>query len=686
MSLLLYGKVWCTAWQQASSYLQNNEPILIQSPLSLPRQQCRALTMSKVRRWITLVNTKALEPDVETAAYSLLVGFDDSFNMRLGVQFFLFETTLMVHTHPQHNPTIFKTILPKIRTMEVIGCYAMTEMGNGSNLRFLETTATYHKPTQEFIVNTPTLTSTKWWMGLAAETATHAVVFARLLLPHYAASDVAVYRTFGLHSPDTTHHYVDCGIHIFVVPLRDATSHTPLPGVEIGDLGDKIGRQGVDNGWIRLTNVRIPREYMLMRFAHLTPQGEYTKIGQPQLAYSALIGGRVRLVRASVTQAMKVLTITIRYACVRRIHQSRLTPAPSLLSFKVQQYKLLPHLATCYALHFVANHLHNVYQTLLHKITTSSDIADSKSLYRHLVDLHSVVACLKAFSTEWSLSLIEKCRTTLGGHGYAVYSGVGPAYNEFAMAVTGEGDNTVLYLQTARYLLGMFKLTLSNSPVADSVQYLVGVDSSFRKQKWNVSSLQELLSTDCTVLLTGWRYLGVMGVAKAARTLQSEAQHGTFSDAWDRTSVLLVETAKIHALVYTVTIFHSFLTQIRGSAPTPLYTVLLRLFQLFALYHMQSYVANLLECSFITPLQTELIRQSLDSLCSYLRPDAIALVDAFLLPDWMLNSSLGVYNGNVYQCTFDRVNAQKQLSHTPPYWDEETKPLTNPKATHRHQI
>jgi hypothetical protein len=151
-------------------------------------------------------------------------------------------------------------------------------------------------------------------MGLAAETATHAVVFARLLLPHYPASDITVYRTFGLHSPDTTQNYVDCGIHIFLVPLRDAATHTLLSGVEIGDLGDKIGRQGVDNGWIRFTNVRIPRDYMLMRFAYLTPQGEYTKFGQPQLAYSALIGGKHPLF-SPLSLSFWVYTVILSFDC-----------------------------------------------------------------------------------------------------------------------------------------------------------------------------------------------------------------------------------------------------------------------------------------------------------------------------------------------------------------------------------
>jgi acyl-CoA oxidase len=98
------------------------------------------------------------------------------------------------------------------------------------------------------------------------------------------------------------------------VPLRDAATHTLLSGVEIGDVGDKIGRQGVDNGWIRFTNVRVPRDHMLMRFAYLTPQGEYTKFGQPQLAYSALIGGKHPLF-SPLSLSFWVYTVILSFDC-----------------------------------------------------------------------------------------------------------------------------------------------------------------------------------------------------------------------------------------------------------------------------------------------------------------------------------------------------------------------------------
>jgi acyl-CoA oxidase len=95
----------------------------------------------------------------------------------------------------------------------------MTELGTGSNVPGIQTTATYDKEKQQFIINTPNLQATKWWIGGAADTATHAVVFARLILEG-----------------------MDFGPNIFVVQLRDLKDHTLMPGVSIGDCGSKMVR------------------------------------------------------------------------------------------------------------------------------------------------------------------------------------------------------------------------------------------------------------------------------------------------------------------------------------------------------------------------------------------------------------------------------------------------------------
>lgn len=50
--------------------------------------------------------------------------------------------------------------------------YFQTEMGHGTFIRGMETTATYDPITEEFVINSPTLTSYKWWAGGSKEIST----------------------------------------------------------------------------------------------------------------------------------------------------------------------------------------------------------------------------------------------------------------------------------------------------------------------------------------------------------------------------------------------------------------------------------------------------------------------------------------------------------------------------------
>ncbi|OWY93716.1 Peroxisomal acyl-coenzyme A oxidase [Phytophthora megakarya] len=131
--------------------------------------------------------------------------------------------------------------LPLAKKYRVIGAYAQTELGHGSNVQGIETVATYDKATQEFIINSPTLTSRKWWPGGLGKTATHAIVIARLLLDGK-----------------------DEGVQSFIVQIRSLEDHQPMPGIEVRDIGPKIGFNAVDNGDCSFHSVHIPRENMLM--------------------------------------------------------------------------------------------------------------------------------------------------------------------------------------------------------------------------------------------------------------------------------------------------------------------------------------------------------------------------------------------------------------------------------------
>ncbi|KAG6949157.1 hypothetical protein JG688_00014750 [Phytophthora aleatoria] len=92
--------------------------------------------------------------------------------------------------------------VPLAKSYRAIGGYAQTELGHGSNVQGIETTATYDNATQEFIIDSPTLTSGKWWHGGLVKTATHSIVIARLFLDGK-----------------------DVGIQSFIVQIRSLDDH-----------------------------------------------------------------------------------------------------------------------------------------------------------------------------------------------------------------------------------------------------------------------------------------------------------------------------------------------------------------------------------------------------------------------------------------------------------------------------
>lgn len=167
-----------------------------------------------------------------------------------------------------------KLYLEPAMRYEIIGCYAQTELGHGSNVRGLETTATYHPETQTFVFNSPTLTSSKWWIGGLGVAANHAIVMARLIS-----------------------NGKDHGPHPFIVQIRNLENHQPLEGITVGDIGPKFGFNTVDNGFILFDNVHVPHIALLARYSSINKiTGEYVTPPNSKLAYGTMVFVRANIV------------------------------------------------------------------------------------------------------------------------------------------------------------------------------------------------------------------------------------------------------------------------------------------------------------------------------------------------------------------------------------------------------
>ncbi|XP_044046424.1 peroxisomal acyl-coenzyme A oxidase 1 isoform X3 [Siniperca chuatsi] len=529
----------------------------------------------------------------------------------------MFLPTLLNQATPEQMDRFFMPAW----NLEIIGTYAQTEMGHGTHLRGLETTATYDPATQEFVLNSPTVSSIKWWPGGLGKTSNHAIVLAQL----YTQGNCY-------------------GLHAFIVPIRDMSTHVPLPGIVVGDIGPKFGFNEVDNGFLKLENVRIPRENMLMKYAKVEPDGTYVKPPSAKLTYGTMVFIRSLIVGESASALAKSCTIAIRYSSVR--HQSEIRagePEPQILDYQTQQYKLFPLLAMAYAFTFVGQYMKQTY----HRI--SGDINEGD--FSELPELHALSAGLKAFTTWATNSGIEVCRMSCGGHGYSRSSALPDIYVEFTPTCTYEGENTVMMLQTARYLVKSYRQAKAGQQLSGIVSYLNEAEHR-RVQPQPVAARPTVVDiNDLASLVEVYKLRAAILVELAAKSIQQELQRTkSQEDAWNNSSIDLVRASDAHCHYVVVKLFTDKLGEVGDTA---IHSVLSTLALLYALHGITKNSGDFLQAGLLSVPQVLHISVRIKELLSQLRPNAVALVDAFDVHDKKLNSVLGRYDGNVYEHMFE---------------------------------
>ncbi|KAL6074611.1 Acyl-coenzyme A oxidase (Acyl-CoA oxidase) [Balamuthia mandrillaris] len=540
------------------------------------------------------------------------------------------------------------------KTFSIIGCYAQTELGHGSNVRGLETTATYDKETQEFVLHSPTITAAKWWPGGLGLTSTHCVTHARLLL-----------------------NGKDYGVHTFVVQIRSLEDHSPLPGITVGDIGPKFGYDTQDNGFLLFNHVRIPRENMLMRYQQVSPEGVYTAPPKSlsKIGYATMIRIRAGIVATASTTLAKACTIAIRYGAVRcQFSDVEGQPEKAVLDYPMQQYRLLPLLATAFAFHFTGRYMANLYERLLEDIKSQDASA--------LPEVHATSAGLKAYTTWITSSGIEECRKCCGGHGYSKFAALSDLFVNYVPACTYEGDNVVMSLQTARFLLKSLQKAMKGEELYGSVTYL-----SNRQLEGNCPARkpQDLLSLDLYLHAYGVRARSlVTEVGKRMHALKQRHPTMTQPQLINLLQIDLVKMVKAHCFYTMVLHFVNALKDMESGkivVNPSIRAILAKLCSLFALYYMEQDIGTFLESGYLTPEQAKWVSPLVQELLQEIRPQAVPLVDAFGFSDYALNSSLGRKDGDVYEHLFHWAKENPlNAHHQPPGYQEYLKPLLTGKV------
>jgi acyl-CoA oxidase len=347
--------------------------------------------------------------------------------------------------------------IPRAERFEIFGSYCQTELGHGSNVRGIETTATFDASTDEFVINSPTLSSTKYWIGATGIWATHGIVVARLIISGK-----------------------DHGNHLFLTQLRDLSTHRLMPGVEIYELGPKAfqGMLGTDNGALCFHCVRIPRAQMLMRNAQVTREGVYLPAKNMKHSYGSMVTVRALMAEITGWDLLKAVAVAYHYTMFRKQfskYNNLQDEETTVFDYASVRFRLLPLLARGTALILVGQNVKRAYDEWTISMLRTGD-------FSQLEDLHLQTVCAKVYSTEITGHGIETCRIACGGHGYSALAGFGRMYANSINAVTYEGDNYVIGKQLPRAILKHYNAkTEGTLPSLSYLSFLRNPDSESLK-------------------------------------------------------------------------------------------------------------------------------------------------------------------------------------------------------------
>jgi acyl-CoA oxidase len=536
------------------------------------------------------------------------LGFHDlSLMIKFGVQFGLFAGSIQrLGTESHHHKYLIDAA-----SCQLMGCFAMTEIGHGSNVQALETTATYDPTNEQFIVHSPTFSAGKAYIGNAANDARMAIVFAQLEIGGEQQ-----------------------GVHAFLVPLRDESGRA-FPGITIEDDGYKMGLNGVDNGRIWFDHVRVPRTALLNRFGNVDGAGKYqSQIKSASARFfsmiSTLVGGRIAIAASGNSAAKSALTIAIRYAARRRQFGSGKSPGKEtlLLDYPATQRRLMPLLANAYAIDFALKHL----------IALSTKTADGAARA-----IETLAAGLKAWSSWNTTRTVQAGRESCGGEGYIAVNRFAALKADTDIFTTFEGDNTVLMQLVAKNLLTDLKDQIKDMRPVELTGFLLNQRMSGFTRTMPLFTLntRRYHLLDRSVQLGYFKYREsslLLQVAGAFRRLTKNRE----MDAYSAFTKLQPELLKLADAFVERDILERFVAVVENAADRSLRNPLRRLRDLFALYHLELHKGWYLENHVMSGFKAKAIGRLVTTLCADVRQDAVALVDAFGIPDSCLAARIAL--------------------------------------------
>jgi acyl-CoA oxidase len=536
---------------------------------------------------------------METLSYH-----DLSLVIKFGVQFGLWGMSIQSLGTEKH----YSKYLKNIGSLQLPGCFAMTETNHGSNVKGIETTATYNHDSQTFIIHTPHENAQKEYIGNAAVHGQMATVFAKLIIDK-----------------------IDYGVNAFIVPIRDTNSKI-LKGITIGDCGLKMGLNGVDNGTIRFENVSIPKENMLDRFASVNDDGKFeSPIPSDNRRFftmlGTLVGGRIGIPRSALAAAKSGLTIAIKYSDKRRQFGPEGGSEVPILNYRMHQRRLIPLLAKTYAIHFALHYL------------TSRFMNKKES---EMQEIEALAAGMKAYSTWSTTAILQECREACGGKGYLSENRIDALKNDTEIYTTFEGDNTVLMQLVAKNRLSEFRKSFGKMDAMGIINYV------YENAKTAISEKNPIVTRktdDVHILdeefhLNAFQHREKTTLASAAKRLKKLIDGGL--EPYDAFNVVQHQMIDVAQAYLERIVLEQFQKAIQSIEDKKSKGIMLKLSQLYALSQIEKNKGWYLEDGYMEGVKTKAIRKMVNQLCWEIRPDAVSLVNAFDIPESCLAAPIAL--------------------------------------------
>lgn len=357
----------------------------------------------------------------------------------------------------------------------------------------------------------------------------------------------------------------------------------------------------------------------------------------------------------------RAVTVAVRYTAIRHQFQDRdsmdkSAPEIPVLDYPTVQIRVLPLLATAFALHYTGEAMHSLYQN------TRADI--DKGDFSKLAALHAQSSGLKSLCTELAANGIETCRRAMGGHGYGGGSGLIQLNADYLSKPTVEGDNWMITQQTASYLIKRMQGAVKAKPdLQDEVE---------RDYQTYLMERDKYVASDLDILNDDAHVVEAFKRRSQDQTYRAYIERVHKKRSWND---LLIQLRKVsHAESQSIIVgnFHAALSNHRLS-PT-LHEHLRRLFRLFAFYTLEAEGRDFVKAKAISDDALDELPERIQALMKEIRPHAVSLVDAWQIPDFLLDSALGRSDGKVYEDLFDRahrLNPLNEVTFNPDYRSDE---------------